>query len=242
MTEHKISKGVARGVGSAVADFEMIREGDRVLVAMSGGKDSTVLAAALARLRDRSPVRFELAALTVDPTGGRLDLSGIAAFARSLGMEHEVVPHPIFDIIRETNAPSPCSFCANMRRGILAAAAVRLGCGSLALGHHSDDAIETLFLNMIFGGRLACFEPTMTMDRTNVRVIRPLIYLSEHAVAAQASKLGQPPLDMGCEHGASSKRAEVKAAIKGLGALAPDMRSSVARAIKTGLWQRDGAH
>lgn len=233
------SKKLARLVGRAVAEFGMIGGGDRVLIGLSGGKDSLVLAAALARLRDRSPVPFELFAVSVDPTGGKLDFGAVGGFVRSLGIEHETITHPIFDIIEAHGTSSPCSFCANMRRGILARAANDRGCGTLALGHHLDDAIETLLLDLCWGGRVGCFAPSMTMDRSGVRVIRPLVLAREGMIAAQAERMAAPVLDMGCPHGASSKRAEAKRAVSMLSAMAPGFVENAAHALVTDVWKRE---
>lgn len=236
-----LGERITRPFGRAVADFGMIRAGDRVLIGLSGGKDSLVLACALARLRERSPVPFELAAVTVDPTGGALDLSAIEALASSLDISFERVDHPLFDILRSRvgeKRASPCSLCANMRRGMLAAAANRLGCGTLALGHHLDDAVETVYLNLTFAGRFSCFAPEMTMDRSGVRVIRPLIYVGEETIARAAVRCALPVLDMGCEFGAASERAHVKEALRGMEAWAPNLKNSVLAALKTDCWRR----
>ena len=252
-----IDKKISRAVGRAVADFSMIRDGDRILVGLSGGKDSNLLAYALARLRRRTPVRFELAAVSVDPTDGRADFAEGARFAASLGIPHEVVRHPIFEILeRAKNAKktSPCSLCANIRRGILANAATESGCNVLALGHHLDDAVETVFLNLLYAGRFACFEPHMTMSRTGVRVIRPLIYVPEDAIARTARRMGWQLLDLGCGYAAASSRAAVKDAICNLSGIARDLRGNVIHALKEnrgeGAWGRleteaameDGTH
>jgi tRNA(Ile)-lysidine synthase TilS/MesJ len=233
-----IDKKIARDVGRAVADFSMIREGDRILVGLSGGKDSSMLAYALARLRRHTPVRFELAAVSVDPTDGRADFAEVERFAASLGIPFEVVRYPIFDILRRAkdaqNAQktSACSLCANIRRGILAGAAVRLGCRVLALGHHLDDVVETVFMNLMYSGRFACFDPNMLMDRTGVRVIRPLIYVPEETIIRNARRMEWNILDRGCAHAPSSHRAAVKSAIANLSGIARDLRGNVLHALK----------
>jgi tRNA(Ile)-lysidine synthase TilS/MesJ len=233
-----IDKKIARCVGRAVSDFSMIREGDRILVGLSGGKDSSMLAYTLARLRRHMPARFELAAVSVDPTGGRADFTEAERFAASLGIPFDVVRYPIFDILRRakdaqnTQKISACSLCANIRRGILASAAVRLGCNVLALGHHLDDVVETVFLNLLYSGRFACFDPCMVMDRTGIRVIRPLIYVPEEAIVRNAHRMEWSILDLGCEHASSSRRAAVKSATANLSGIARDLRGNVLHALK----------
>lgn len=234
-----LGKKITRMIGKAIGDFGMICGGDRIAVGMSGGKDSSILAVALARLRDCAPEKFDIVAVTVDPTGGQLDMSEQRDLCAAVGIELEVVAHPIFGIIEERRAPSPCSFCANMRRGILAGTAVRLGCRSIALGHHLDDAAETALLNILYAGRWDCFAPNMYMDRTGVRVIRPMVYVPETLVASEAARLGIVPLDMGCPYGASSKRAEMKSLLASFADMNKDIRGNILNAImSSGIWAK----
>ena len=227
-----IDKKIASGVGRAISDFSMIREGDRILVGLSGGKDSSMLAYTLARLRRHTPVRFELAAVSVDPTDGCADFTEVARFASLLGIPFEIVRHPIFDILKRAGNTSACSLCANIRRGILASTATTKGCNVLALGHHLDDVVETAFLNLLYAGRFTCFEPHMKMSRSGVRVIRPLVYVPEDAIARNARRLGWEALDLNCEYARSSRRATVKDAIRSLSGIARDLRSNVLHALK----------
>lgn len=231
-----LSKKIARSVGRAVADFGMIARGSRIAVGLSGGKDSMMTALALERLRRRSPVEFSLVAITVDPTGGSADLSGLASFAACLGVEHEIIAHPIFDIIDMSGTRSPCSLCANIRRGILANAARAHGCDTLALGHHADDAIETALMDLMHAGRWGCFMPKMTMDRTGITVIRPLIYVQEASIVCEVRRLGLVPVDIECRHGETSRRADVKRVVASLAELAPNVRESALNALRTSVW------
>lgn len=142
--KRSISKPMARRIGRAISDFSMIQEKDRILVGVSGGKDSNLLLYSLCGLRARSPVRFEVLAATVDPLEGKSDLSSIQEFTRSLGVELLIVKYPLFDILGRSFTPSPCSLCANIRRGLLASTAQKNGCNVLALGHHRDDAVSEM--------------------------------------------------------------------------------------------------
>jgi tRNA(Ile)-lysidine synthase TilS/MesJ len=170
-------------------------------------------------------------AVTLDPTDGT-DLSGLSAFAESMGVRHRVVKHPVFKILDDSASSSPCSLCANIRRGILAAAAKDSGCVSLALGHHRDDAVETVFLNLLFAGRFRCFHPNALMSRTGIRVIRPLVYLPEGDIRAESARLGLPIVDFACKHAQASKRTFIKSSIAGLAGKAGNLYANVLHALK----------
>lgn len=148
-----------------MARYPMIRRGDRVLVGLSGGKDSLLLVHALSDLRRRSPVRFSLEACTVALTG--MDVSRIRAYCGARGVPYTALEHPIMEIIEERGERSPCSFCANMRRGILSSWAAENGFTRLALGHSLDDAAETFFMNLLQGGRARSFLPVAHMSRAD---------------------------------------------------------------------------
>lgn len=227
-----LDKNIARSVGRAISDFSMIRDSDRILVGLSGGKDSGLLLYALRRLQLRSPVRFDLVAFTVDPTDEGIDLSPLAAFAADLGVEHRVVRYPLFSVLKSGVSESACSLCANIRRGILASGAGELKCNVLALGHHCDDAVETVLLNLMYAGRFRCFHPHMTMSRSNVRVIRPMVYVREAEIAREANRRNLPLLDFNCPHSADSRRALIKEKVKELSQIAPDMVSNIVHALK----------
>lgn len=227
-----LDKNIARAIGRAISDFSMIRESDKILVGLSGGKDSALLLYALRRLQHRSPVRFDLLALTVDPTDGGVDLSALTAFASELGIEHRCIRYPLFSVLESGVSESACSLCANVRRGILASNARELECNVLALGHHCDDAVETVWLNLLYAGRFRCFHPNMTMSRTGVRVIRPMVYVREAEIAKEVKKRALPLVDFGCPYSADSKRTLIKEKMRELSLIAPDMASNVVHALK----------
>ncbi|MDR1581277.1 MAG: tRNA 2-thiocytidine(32) synthetase TtcA [Synergistaceae bacterium] len=235
MTEAKRAlsgKKLARLVGRAVGDFSMIRSGDTIAVGLSGGKDSAFLLHALCGLRDRSPIPFTVRALTVDPTDGVRDAAPLEKLTRSYGVDFRIVRYPIFDILKKSDAPSPCSLCANLRRGILASSAAEEGCTTLALGHHRDDVIETVFLNLMYEGRFRCFSPNMYMTRSKVRVIRPLVYVPESAIREQAEKLAFPMVNFCCGYESSSMRAYVKVILRRISRKAPYLHNNVIHALK----------
>ena len=195
----------------ALDDYEMIRPGDRVAVGVSAGKDSLTLLCAMAELRRFYPVPFELVAVTIDMKAGESDFSAIRALCEKLDVPYHVIPteisHIIFDIRKEKN---PCSLCAKMRRGALHNAAKELGCNVVALGHHFDDAVETFMLNLFFEGRLGCFSPVSYLSRTDLRLIRPMIYMPEKDVRYFAKKAELPVLASTCPADGNTQREEMK--------------------------------
>ncbi len=176
----------------AIENYNMIEDGDRIAVGISGGKDSLVLTAALARLRDILPQRFEIFGVTLDLGFEGDDFSEIEKFCEKSSVPYTVektnIANIIFDMRHEKN---PCSLCAKMRRGALTQYAAKMGCRKLALGHHYDDVVDTFMLNLIHGGRLSTFEPMTYLSRSEVTVIRPLIYVREYETRkfAEAHKL-----------------------------------------------------
>ena len=195
----------------ALDDYEMIRPGDRVAVGVSAGKDSLTLLCAMAELRRFYPIPFELVAVTIDMKAGESDFSAIRALCESLDVPYHVIPteisHIIFDIRKEKN---PCSLCAKMRRGALHNAAKELGCNVVALGHHFDDAVETFMLNLFFEGRIGCFSPVSYLSRTDLRLIRPMIYMPEKDVRYFAKKAELPVLASTCPADGNTQREEMK--------------------------------
>ncbi|MBQ5661787.1 MAG: tRNA 2-thiocytidine(32) synthetase TtcA [Clostridia bacterium] len=195
----------------ALDDYEMIRPGDRVAVGVSAGKDSLTLLCAMAELRRFYPVPFELVAVTIDMKAGEGDFSAIRALCEKLDVPYHVIPteisHIIFDVRKEKN---PCSLCAKMRRGALHNAAKELGCNVVALGHHFDDAVETFMLNLFFEGRLGCFSPVSYLSRTDLRLIRPMIYMPEKDVRYFAKKAELPVLASTCPADGNTQREEMK--------------------------------
>ncbi len=169
----------------AITDYQMISDGDRVLVGISGGKDSVVLFAGLCRLRQFIGIDYQVIGVTLDPgfEGVNTDYSLIVRLAEEYGAEYQVrrtdIGHVVFQVRQEEN---PCSLCARMRRGALHDVAKELGCNKVALGHHGDDAVETFVMNLFNEGRIGCFSPVTYMSRKDLHVIRPLIYARERDV------------------------------------------------------------
>ena len=195
----------------AVDDYNMINDGDRIAVGVSGGKDSLTLLAALANLKIFYPNKFELKAITLDMGFPNADFSGIQAFCDRLGVEYTVIKTDIkeivFDIRKEEN---PCSLCAKMRRGILNDTAKSMGCNKVALGHHYEDVLETFFMSLFYEGRINCFSPVTYLSRKDIHVIRPLIYTPERNIKGVARKMELPIYKNPCPADGNTKRQEMK--------------------------------
>ncbi len=209
MMEH--SKRILSFTRRAIDDYKMIEAGDKIAVGVSAGKDSLTLLCAMAQLRRFYPVPFELTAITVDMGLPNTDLAPIAALCRELDVPYHIIPteisHIIFDVRKEKN---PCSLCAKMRRGALHNAAKELGCNTVALGHHFDDAVETFMLNLFFEGRLGCFSPVTYLSRVGIKLIRPMLYMPEKDVRYFASKANLPVVKSTCPADGNTQREEMK--------------------------------
>ena len=164
-------------VRKAVDDYHMIEEGDKIVVGISGGKDSLTLLNALAALRRFYPLPFDIMAVTVDLGFDNLNLDRISIFCKELQVEYQVIPTEIAKIVFEDRKESnPCSLCAKMRKGALNTAVREAGCNKVAYAHHKDDVVDTLMMSLMLEGRIHTFSPVTYLDRTGITVIRPLIY------------------------------------------------------------------
>lgn len=220
-------------VRRAVEDYNMIEEGDRVAVGISGGKDSLALAAALAGLARYYPKNFTPVGLSLDMAGDG-DFSEIAEFCEKLGMEYHVkrtnIREVVFDIRKE---PNPCALCAKLRRGALNDLAIELGCKRVALGHHNDDVLETFMLSLLYEGRVNCFSPVTYLDRTDLYSIRPLIYVREGDIKGAARRNNFPIKPSGCPADGITKREDMKSIISDLEAKTfPGLKKRLFTAIK----------
>ena len=223
------------GVGKAIGDFGLIENGDRIAVAVSGGKDSYAMLLVLEDLRRRAPVAFELVAVNIDSgyPGYRADV--IEDFLRENGFAYRMVPSDHYDIIKEKRRPgsSYCSLCSRLKRGALYEAARDLGCNKLALGHHLDDFIETLLLNQFFVGSLKSMSASMLADNGITTVIRPLVYLAEEDIAAFSVQAELPVVGCCCPVAGSAdmQRKRMKQLLVELQADIPHVKSSLLKAL-----------
>ncbi|MCR4817735.1 MAG: hypothetical protein K5841_02115 [Fretibacterium sp.] len=238
-----LCRALRRRVGQAVARWSMISPGDRVLIGLSGGKDSLILLHALSDIRRRSPVKFELAACTVALTD--MDTPSLKDYCTARGVPYTVLEQPIMEIIRERGERSPCSFCANMRRGRLCAWAAERGFNKLALGHSLDDAVETFFMNLLRAGRARSFLPAVPMSRTGVTVIRPLVLSTEAAIIDEARRLALPVLGTSCPYAGHTERQNIRERTAQLRKDVPDLYSKVLNALenlsRADAWERAGS-
>ncbi len=174
----------------AITDYNMIEDGDHIVVGLSGGKDSLALLTVLNAYKRFSPQKFTLSATTVDMGFKSADFSRISAYCEELGVEYRLIKTDlaeiIFDVRKEKN---PCSLCSKMRRGALNTSVIEQGASKLALGHHSDDVVETFLLSLFYEGRLSTFKPKSFMDRTGVTLIRPFIYVKESHIKTFSANL-----------------------------------------------------
>ena len=220
----------------AVDDYQMIEEGDRIAVGISGGKDSLALLCALAGLRRFYAKRFELMAITIDmgfPTP--VDYAPIEALCRELDVPYHIkktdIATIIFDIRKEK---SPCARCSKMRRGVLHNTARELGCNTVALGHHFDDVVNTFMLNLFYEGRLGCFEPISYLDRAKVKIIRPLLYMPEKDVRYFAKREELPVIASPCPADGNTERANMEKLMMDLEKMSKGLRQRVFCAIQKG--------
>ena len=197
----------------ACEHYGMIKDGDRIAVGVSGGKDSLALLFSLAKMREFYPAKYELSALSVDLAfdGSNGLFDGVADFCHTLGVEYRVEKTEISKIVfGERQEKNPCSLCAMMRRGALVNAAKAVGANSLALGHHLDDAVETFMLSLTNEGRIGCFSPVTEYDDNGIKVIRPLVYAREYEVAAVARAEKLPVVKSPCPEDGETEREKMK--------------------------------
>ncbi len=219
----------------AVDDYHMIEPGDRIAVGISGGKDSLTLLYALQGLRRFYPAPFELCAVTVDLGFGNLDLSGIGALCRELDVKYDIVRTDIGKIIFEDRKESnPCSLCAKMRKGALNDAMKASGCNKVAYAHHKDDVVETMMMSLIYEGRFHTFRPVTYLDRTQITVIRPLIYMNEADVIGFVRKYDVPVVKSPCPADGRTKRETVKNLVQEINREAPGVKERMFTAILNG--------
>lgn len=220
-------------VRRCVEDYHMIEENDAIAVGVSGGKDSVLTLAALAKLRDFYPKKFSVTAVTIDSGAPGMDFSPIAQLCEQLEVPYHLVPVPIYEIVfihrKEKN---PCSLCAKMRRGALSTELNRLGISKIALGHHYDDAVETMLMSLFWEGRISCFQPVTYLDRSQVTQIRPLLYVQEKEIVNAVKRTGLPVVKNPCPANGSTAREDMKALLVQLEKQFPNVKKKIFGAVQ----------
>ena len=230
----KLQKRLLRDAGKAIEDFQLIGDGDRILVGISGGKDSFTLLHVLQELQRSAPVSFSLVACNLDQGHPGFPAARLEEYLRSTGVEVLMLREDTYSIVLEKTPPGKtmCTVCSRLRRGILYNAAVELGCNKIALGHHRDDASETLLLNLFFAGTLRGMPPILRSDDGRNTVIRPLIYAPESEIAEYAALKRFPiiPCEL-CGTQEQLQRKRMKGLLDELERDIPHVRSSVLSAM-----------
>jgi tRNA 2-thiocytidine biosynthesis protein TtcA len=217
----------------AIEDYHMIEEGDKIAVGLSGGKDSITLLKGFKALQRFYPKKFDFIAISINPGFEFFDTCFLKEICDDIGVSFfEEVSHIkeiVFDIRKEKN---PCSLCANLRRGILNSSAIKNGCNKIALGHNEDDVLETFLLNLFYTGSISTFAPVSYMDRSNMTLIRPLIYAPEKDIRKFIRKNNIEVMKKACPMDGASKREDMKDFIKNMQLDIPHIRANLYGAIK----------
>jgi tRNA 2-thiocytidine biosynthesis protein TtcA len=226
-------KKVLSMIRRADQDFSMIKAGDKVMVGVSGGKDSVLLLTALSVYRRFSDYPFELCGGMIDLGFGGFDPEPLLDYCKTIDVALFIKPtnigHVIFDTRKETN---PCSLCAKMRRGSLNELAKNHGYNKIALGHHRDDLLETLLMSMLYESRLRTFAPVTWMDRTDMVQIRPMIYVDESHIIETGKSMALPIAHNACPACGNTKRQEMKELVQHLKTLCPEAEIHMFKAIQ----------
>lgn len=220
-------------VRKACEEYNMIEEGDKIAVGISGGKDSLTLLYALAHLRRFYPQKFELYAITVDLGFDNLNLDKIKELCEKLEVDYTIVKTDIANIVfNERKEKSPCSLCAKMRKGALNDAMKQKGINKIAYAHHKDDVVDTMMMSLIYEGRFHTFSPVTYLDRTELYVIRPLMYMKEADVIGFVNKYNVPVVKSPCPVDKHTKREYVKDLLKEINKDNPGVKDRMFTAIK----------
>ncbi|HEX8434393.1 tRNA 2-thiocytidine(32) synthetase TtcA [Archangium sp.] len=230
----RLEKNLLGHMGRAIADYRLISEGDRIMVGVSGGKDSYTMLYLLRELQRRAPVKFDLLAVNLDQGHPGFPADKLENWFKSEGFAYKMLKEDTYSVVLEKTPPgkTQCTVCSRLRRGILYTAAVELGCTKIALGHHRDDLVHTLLLNLFFAGSLKAMPPILKSDDGRNTVIRPLCYAPEKEIAAYAEARRFPiiPCDL-CGTQENLQRQRMKRLVEELGKEIPNVRQSVLNAM-----------
>ena len=219
----------------AIDHYQLIESGDKIAIGISGGKDSLTLLYALSGLRRFYPQKFDLLAVTIDLGYENFDLTAVSKLCHDLDVPYHIVNTEIAKILfEERNEKPTCSLCAKMRKGALNQAIKELGCNKVAYAHHMDDIIETMFLSMIYEGKFYTFPPVTKLDKTNLKVIRPLMYVLEADVIGFKNKYELPVVKNPCPADGYTRREYTKQLIRQINQENPGVKKRFFHAIETG--------
>ena len=222
-------------VRKAIDDYHMITTGDKIAIGISGGKDSLTLLYALSSLKHFYPSSFDIVAVTVDLGFQNLNLEQIQVLCDKLNVEYHVIKTDIAQIIFEDRKESnPCSLCAKMRKGALNDAVKSIGCNKVAYAHHKDDVVDTMMLSLIYEGRFHTFSPVTYLDKTDLTVIRPLIYMNEADIKGFVNKNHLPVVKSPCPADGNTKRQYVKDLLQSINQECPGAKNRMFTAIRGG--------
>ena len=231
----RLKKKLERSVGEAIGDYNMIGDGDTVMVCVSGGKDSYTLLSCLLALRERAPVDFRIVAMNLDQKQPGFPDHILPAYFESIGVEYRIVTEDTYSIVKDKipAGKTTCSLCSRLRRGIIYRAATEIGASRIALGHHRDDMLETLFLNMFFGGKIKAMPPKLVSDDGKHVVIRPLAYCTEADITRFACTMAFPiiPCNL-CGSQENAQRKLIKGMLQNWARDFPGRIESLATALK----------
>ena len=227
----KFRKPIWRRFTKAIREYELVQDGDKIAVCISGGKDSMLMAKLFQELSRHGKKNFEVVFLVMNPGYNEINYQTIKDNAKILNVPITVFESDIFNIVA-AEEQSPCYLCARMRRGYLYSKAKELGCNKIALGHHFDDAVETFLMSLLYEGRIGCFEPVTYLSRTGITQIRPMLYVGEQAITHFAEKYELPIVHNVCPADKHTKRQEVKELIVSLQAQYPDLKSKIFGAMQ----------
>lgn len=222
-------------VRKAVDDYNMIQDGDKIAIGISGGKDSLTLLYALNSLKRFYPKKFDIIAVTVDLGFQNLNLDKISTLCQELNVEYKIINTEIAQIVfEERKEQNPCSLCAKMRKGALNNAIKELGCNKVAYAHHMDDVVETMMMSLIFEGRFHTFNPVTYLDKSELTVIRPLMYMHEADVIGFVNKYNVPVVKSPCPADGNTKREYIKRLLQQINYETPGVKSRMFTAIQSG--------
>lgn len=236
LLKDKYRKSIYEKFRKGIKEYGMVKDGDRIAVGVSGGKDSLLLINLFQELKRESGIKFDFVGITLDQGYEKKDLERLGEYVATVGCEYHLYDTNIWQVVfDEREEKNPCSLCAKMRRGILYKRAEELKCNKLALGHHFDDIIETALINMFFAGNIKTMVPMIKSEHGNFDLIRPLVYVMEDDISRYAAEMKIPVMKCGCklyEMKPDSKRLEVKILLKNLEKKNKNIKKSIFNSLR----------